>query len=155
MTGLTPDNVVIDNEVVGGEWAYPVKLSRQPAQRAATGARGRAPGWPPALARIPLAGRETDLDQGLDATPEAGWSSWQRCHPGHRAAAGPGHPRGQVGRRVHRAEHVHRPCVQVLLPQCPEMVTRLARQRTRLDESIAGLERSRHLVDSLLAQAGR
>ncbi|WP_268873618.1 hypothetical protein [Streptacidiphilus neutrinimicus] len=43
----------------------------------------------------------------------------------------------------------------MLLPQCPEMVTRLARQRTRLDESIAGLERSRHLVDSLLAQAGR
>ncbi|MCX4750547.1 MerR family transcriptional regulator [Kitasatospora sp. NBC_01287] len=42
-----------------------------------------------------------------------------------------------------------------LVPQCPEMVTRLARQRTRLDESIAGLEHSRRLVDALLAQAGR
>jgi DNA-binding transcriptional MerR regulator len=49
------------------------------------------------------------------------------------------------------------PCVandaERLLPQCPEMVSRLARQRERLDESIAGLEHSRHLVDSLLAEA--
>jgi DNA-binding transcriptional MerR regulator len=49
------------------------------------------------------------------------------------------------------------PCVENdagrLLPQCPEMVTRLNRQRTLLDESIAGLERSRRLVDALLAQA--
>jgi DNA-binding transcriptional MerR regulator len=42
-----------------------------------------------------------------------------------------------------------------LLPQCPEMITRLTRQRSRLDESIAGLERSRRLVDALLAQGGR
>lgn len=41
-----------------------------------------------------------------------------------------------------------------LLPQCPEMVARLAHQRSRLDESIAGLEHSRGLVDALLAQAG-
>ncbi|WP_042415065.1 MerR family transcriptional regulator [Streptacidiphilus anmyonensis] len=51
------------------------------------------------------------------------------------------------------------PCVGYdagrLLPQCPEMVTRLARQRRRLDESIAGLEHSRRLVDELLAEAGR
>jgi DNA-binding transcriptional MerR regulator len=50
------------------------------------------------------------------------------------------------------------PCVGYdagrLLPQCPEMVTRLARQRQRLDESIEGLERSRRLVDVLLAEAG-
>jgi hypothetical protein len=51
------------------------------------------------------------------------------------------------------------PCVandgDKLLPQCPEMVTRLTRQRGRLDESIAELEHSRRLVDALLAQAGR
>jgi DNA-binding transcriptional MerR regulator len=42
-----------------------------------------------------------------------------------------------------------------LEPQCPEMVTRLARQRRRLDESIEGLEHSRRLIDEFLAQAGR
>jgi DNA-binding transcriptional MerR regulator len=42
-----------------------------------------------------------------------------------------------------------------LQPQCPEMVTRLAQQRERLDESIAGLEHSRGLVDALLAEADR
>ncbi|MEY9873171.1 DNA-binding transcriptional MerR regulator [Streptacidiphilus sp. MAP12-33] len=41
-----------------------------------------------------------------------------------------------------------------LVPECPEMVTRLARQRTRLDASIEGLEHSRRLVDRLLVQAG-
>ena len=49
------------------------------------------------------------------------------------------------------------PCVandeERLLPQCPEMVTYLDRQRRQLDESIAGLEQSRRLVDALLADA--